>query len=383
MGGSIKIMIAHHKLDMKGGGERVILEIAKRYNPIIYTVKYDPIQTFPELKEFDIRVFKIPKSFGYLKFILGEESATSAISSYIYSTYKIKEDYDVINAHGTPSELIRLNNPRVLWYCHTPNRAAFDLYAARQAQRPLHKRAMMGLSIEIFKHFEYKAVPKIEKIVVNSKNTKGRVEKYLHRKDAEVIYPFADEEKFHEGPYEKYFFYPSRITPEKRQDLIINAFREFSKRNKEFKLIFAGFLSSSKRAYFEKLKELSKGLNVEFILSPSDEKMVELYSNAYAILFAAINEDFGLIPLEAGLSKKPIISVNEGGPKETVINGKTGFLVDVDAKAFSEKMLYLAERPEVVEEMGREAYKHIKANFSKRRFFEKFDRALREVARGI
>jgi len=370
------MIIVHPWLDMKGGAEKIILEIAKHYNAKIYTIKYDKKKTFSKFKEFEIKVMERPNYSSLFK-IFGSRIYDGASYSFLYWDYKIKEDYDIINTHGTPSEFIRRKNERVLWYCHSPNREAFDLYAYRQGKRGVFGRIAMRGAIELFKKIEYSVVPKIEKIVTNSQNTNSRIKKYLNRDGASLVYSFVDEKNYSEGPYEKYFFYPSRIVPEKRQDLIIREFIKFSKKFKNFKLIISGYLADRNSAYFRKLKELSNGYPVEFIISPSNEKMKELYSNCYCVLFGAMNEDLGLIPFEAGMSKKPIISINEGGPKETIIDEVSGFLVG--EMGFSEKMEFLAENPNEVEKMGKEGYKNIKGNFSKKRFFERYDKAIREV----
>jgi glycosyltransferase involved in cell wall biosynthesis len=67
---------------------------------------------------------------------------------------------------------------------------------------------------------------------------------------------------------------------------------------------------------------------VIFAGSVSDEQLGHLYSRCKAAIQTAIDEDFGIIPVEAMASGKPCIAVNEGGFRETIINGKTGILVN-------------------------------------------------------
>lgn len=77
--------------------------------------------------------------------------------------------------------------------------------------------------------------------------------------------------------------------------------------------------------------------------------------------------------VEAGSYGKPVISVNEGGPKESVKDGETGFLVGPTPEAFAEKMRYLVNNPEKVEEMGKKAREESK-KYSWENFVEKLDK---------
>ena len=64
----------------------------------------------------------------------------------------------------------------------------------------------------------------------------------------------------------------------------------------------------------------------------SEEKLIDLYSSCLAAIYMPAHEDFGLIPLEGMASGKVCVAVNEGGCKETVINGKTGYLISATEK---------------------------------------------------
>ena len=74
------------------------------------------------------------------------------------------------------------------------------------------------------------------------------------------------------------------------------------------------------------------------------EAQGDLYSNCTAVLYPPINEDYGLVPLEAMASYKPVIAVNEGGIKETVEDGKTGMLVNT-IEEMGNAMKEIAENP--------------------------------------
>ena len=65
------------------------------------------------------------------------------------------------------------------------------------------------------------------------------------------------------------------------------------------------------------------------ILSWVDQKkLLDLYADCRGFIATALDEDFGLGPVEAMASGKPVIAPNEGGYKETVVSGQTGLLID-------------------------------------------------------
>jgi len=359
-------------LEAKGGVERVVLKIAEHFDASIHVVRYDANSTFPEFKNLDVHVHH--NAFGKLP--LGNRIGNAIEAGSIFYNLKLDKsnDYDIINAHQTPSEWIRNNNSPVLWYCHSPNREAFDLYQWRMKQRNPLQKTIFWAAIQAFKRFEFQTVPKIEYIFTNSKNSQGRIKKYLKR-DAEILYPGVDVERFECKDYGKFFFYPSRITPEKRMELAIEAFRIFSKKNKGWKLIIAGALSNrpEHQKYFTQLKQMAgSGSGVEFRTNVPDSELLGLYARCFAIIYTPLNEDLGLAPLEGFASSKACIAINEGGPRETVLDGIDGFLVS-GAEEMAEKMCMLVARPELAEEMGRKGREKVETQFTWKRFLKRFE----------
>ena len=296
---------------------------------------------------------------------------------------KITEDYDVINAHASPSEWIRNKNKRVLWYCHTPPREVYDLRSNKQARKKsMAEELLYGVFSKAYDIEERRIVKELEAIATNSENTNKRLTRYLSRSGT-VINPGVDYERFTNAGDGKYFLYPSRIAPQKRQEYVIAAFERFARATKsDYKLVIAG--SMSKRyadfeKYYDKLKSMH-AKNVVFKPNPSDEELARLYSNSTAVLFSAINEDFGIAPLEGMASSKPVISVNEGGPKETIVDGKTGFLVN-SPEEMAKRMQFVVEHGSLAEEMGRAGRSRVVSEYSWDSFFRKFDPLARKVSR--
>lgn len=142
----------------------------------------------------------------------------------------------------------------------------------------------------------------------------------------------------------------------KNIELAIKAFRIFRESSpdaEQFQLIVAGMVDYKSRPYLARLQKLSADVpGIRWTINLSDRNLFLLYERCYAVVFTPLAEDWGLVPLEAMAFGKPIISVNNGGPTESVIHGKTGFLLPPDEQVFAKAMLTLVQKPELVEQMG-------------------------------
>ena len=105
------------------------------------------------------------------------------------------------------------------------------------------------------------------------------------------------------------------MVPYKKADLVIKAFAHPSLQSTNLIVVGTGSQQSP-------LKKLATP-NVSFLSSVSDQQLRRLYASAKALIFPA-HEDFGLTPLEAQACGTPVLAYNQGGAKETVIEGKTG-----------------------------------------------------------
>ncbi len=377
----LKLVITQANLTLKGGAERVVMKIAQHYKAKIYTAEYDPGKTFEEFRNLDIETIgkgTVQKLIPY-----GRASQGIAYGSAFYFL-KLNDDYDVLNAHIAPSHWARKNNERVLWYCHTPLRDIYDLYDYRISLKKGLGKLIYKIGAKAVRSIDQSIVKDIECIVANSSNTKSRIEKYYGRKDAMVLNGGIDYKEYKNNGDGNYFLYVSRISPNKRQEYAMKAFEIFKRKKKGYNLVIAGALSRDRlyQQYYEKIAKEAKHIgNVKFVLDASEQKIIELYSNSTAVLFTAMNEDYGLVPLEAMASSKPVISVNEGGPKETIIQGKTGYLAK-SPEEMAKYMLEIASDKEFAEELGKNGRNRVIKNYSWERFFAEYDKILKKVSKG-
>lgn len=366
-------------LTLKGGAERVVLEIAKHYDAPVYTAEYDREKTFEEFKKLDVRVMGKGALAKMLPYGRVAQGLNYGLSFY---NMLIKEDYDVINAHIAPSHWIRNRNERVLWYAHTPLRDFYDLYKYRLSLTKSYQKPVRIIGAKIGKRLDQAVVKDLEMIVTNSNNTRSRITRFYNR-DAKVLGGGVDCKQFRNDGDEKYFYYVSRFSPNKRQDYAIDAFRMFKRKQKGYRLILAGAVSKDRmyHDYYLKIREMARETGDVKIVENIDEGLNrELYSRSTAVLFTPVDEDYGLVPLEAMASYKPIISVNEGGPKDVISNGRTGFLVN-SAKEMANRMLFVAQNPSAAAKIGKMGRNEVLKNHTWSGFFKVFDRYLREVSK--
>ena len=139
---------------------------------------------------------------------------------------------------------------------------------------------------------------------------------------------------------------------------------------KDLRLIIAGGYDDAVVENKEYMRELQSqaqqlGLSdcVSFQPSISDATRATLLQEALAVLYTPDREHFGIVPLEAMYAGSPVLAVASGGPLETVLDGKTGFLCEATGRGFAEAMLRLLRKPESKEEMGRAGHEHVKEKF--------------------
>jgi glycosyltransferase involved in cell wall biosynthesis len=374
----MRLAIVHPFLYTRGGAERVVLKIAQHFRAKIFCSIYEPRNTFEEFGDLDIEVLK-PGRLRALPSGLPKRVRDAAIAGEQFYRLHLR-DYDVVNAQGTPSEWVRNRNAPVVWYAHTPNREAFDLYEWRMSRRNAAERLLYWSFIQPYRVVEHAIVPRIEHVFANSGNTRHRLLKYLGV-DAEVLHPGVDCSDFHCSGYGRFFFYPSRITPEKRFEFAIAAFKQFKKRHRGWKLLIAGALMRSRPehvAYYERIRKML-GTDGEILLNAPNERIADLYARCRAVLYTPVNEDFGIVPLEAFASCKPVIAANEGGPREVVSDGENGFLV-ANATEMAQRMDLLAARPEEAERMGKHGRNAAERRFSWQHFLSRFDEVCKKLA---
>lgn len=365
----MKVAVYHPWIYLQGGGERTLLEFIKRgkYQYTIFTNYYKPELTFPEFKR--LRVINLTPNSS-LEGVL-RRGVIFAFRYILPSKIPLSEFDRFLVSTGGIGELIAYRNHEIptYCYCHTPLRASHDWGYVKTymlSGKGFVYRAVFRLYSKGYILLEKKTWSYFEKVFTNSENTRKRLVGLVPMSKVKIIHPGVDTKKFKYKSNEPFFLLPGRINKYKRQLLGIQAFKLFKEKVKGFKLVIVGHVAPKDRDYYELVKRHAEKIgDIEIRTNVSDEKLIDLYSRCYAVLFTAVNEDWGLIPLEANASGKLCISVAEGGPLESIKNGYNGFLVRATPKAFARKMTEVARTnvEEYAENCLKEAKKYDWGNF--------------------
>jgi len=336
----MKIAILQPYIEGIGGAQRVIetyaLYLQKQGHDVeIFTQRYNPKTAYPGFKNLKISAIGLKSKF---------------FSPFIFMFKKFR-DFDVVIANDWPTHFASLINNNVFWICYSPKRDFYDLREYYWSNASFLGKVVLWLKKVLFQKIDKISAQRARIIIANSKNVQARIKKYYGR-DARVLYHGINCSDYKNENYSNYILSVGRFVPAKRIDIVIKSMG-FVK-NKDVKLYIAG--DGPDR---DKIVELCKNYpNVKFLGSVPDKKLVKLYANCLAVISVCKNEDWGLVPLEAGASGKVIIGENSGGLKESVINNKTGFLIDeVSPEKIAEKIDYLVKNKKIAVKMGKEASK--------------------------
>lgn len=306
----MKIAIVHDELVRRGGAEQVVLSLHKAFPEApIYTLCYNPEKTFAEFKALHIisswfqRIGNTEKLVKLLYFPF----AILAMRSI-----KLK-DFDVVIISTTHcAKFIRVSKgTKVITYCHTPFRLAWRPFSYSMILKSgrIMKWAFLK-AIKLLKYLDIFASHCTDWFITNSKEVMFRIINAYHPDNKiAIINPPVNNQNFYMSDYIKdYFLVVCRLEAYKKVDLVINAFNEMPDK----KLIIVG-----KGSMEAELKKMA-GDNILFLNSMSTKELGKLYAECQAFIFPQ-HEDYGITPLEAAASGRPVIAYGRGGVLDTMI----------------------------------------------------------------
>ena len=304
----MKIAIVHDYFIQMGGAEKVADELHALFpgSDLVTTVD---IHNRPGVTTSWMRHLPITKRNHRLFFLL----YPFAIESLDLTEYDL-----IISSTSGYAKGVRTRKDAIhICYCHTPMRWVwrYDSYAERESFNGL-ARAFLPKLLWALKRWDLAAAARPDYYIANSKVVADRIRSFYGRESA-VIPPPIDVERFNvDETHEDFFLVLSRLAPYKRLDLAVEACKELNKR-----LVIIG--DGPARNDLQRIA----GPKTEFLGRLSDELTTRYAARCKALIFPG-EEDFGMTPLEINAAGRPVIALNAGGAKETVVDGQTGVFFD-------------------------------------------------------
>jgi glycosyltransferase involved in cell wall biosynthesis len=357
-----RIALYYPWIYLRGGAERVIVEIARRtrHRYTVFANHVDYNQTFPEVRALENLVVLGPvpveRSFGQV---------LRAAVTIARQKLDLREfDALLVASEGLGDFITFRNHAKpVACVCFTPARPVFDSeYRRTWLVRHGGARWPLALFSLVYAWLTRRAWRHYERVFADSEEVRTRIlmGRLCPPEKVEVLYPGVDAEAIRPSfTHDLSFLYAGRIKWTKNVELAIDAFRAFRANAADagaWRLVIAGAVDAASREYVAALRQRAgpDGM-VTFVANPSDAELGALYARCCALIFPSLNEDWGIVPLEAMAHGKPVLAVNRGGPTESVLNGRTGFLLAPEPAAFAAKMTWLVEHPDDATRMGAEA----------------------------
>ncbi|OEZ48058.1 GDP-mannose-dependent alpha-(1-6)-phosphatidylinositol monomannoside mannosyltransferase [Janthinobacterium sp. MP5059B] len=292
------------------GGERVLQALAEMYpDADIYAHVIDremAQKEFPGHKLYETFISRLPFAKRLYQNYL--PLMPMALEQIDFSGYDL-----VISSESGPAKGIVVPPGVVhICYCHSPMRYAWDMYHEYRRNAGLLKRLLMPILMHRIRMWDALSSMRVDNFIANSGFVAERIRKY-YRRETEVIHPPVSSDDFYiASQISDYYLLLGQLVPYKRADLAVEAFNQSGR-----KLIIVG-----EGEELNRLKKLA-GSNVTFLGRQSFANIKKLYAECQALIFPGV-EDFGIVPLEAMASGRPVIALGKGGAMETVVAGKTG-----------------------------------------------------------
>lgn len=308
----MKIAIIHYWLVGMRGGERVLEGLCELFpDADIFTHVVVPEAISPTLRKHRIRtslIARLPRAEHWYKKYL-------PLMPIALEHLDLREYDLVISSESGPAKgVIPAPGAVHVCYCHSPMRYIWNMYHEYRDSAGRVARYAMPLVAHYLRSWDVSSITRVDAFVANSKNVAARIRRYYGR-NAKVVHPPVRLDTFSPVRDEElgdYYLMVGELVRYKRPDLAVKAFNKLGK-----KLVVIGG--------GEMLAELrcEAKANVQVLGQQPLQSLQFHYARCRALVFPG-EEDFGIVPLEAMASGRPVIAFGRGGATETVVNGRTG-----------------------------------------------------------
>jgi len=310
----MRVAIIHYWLVGMRGGEKVVEALCEMYPQAdIFTHVY-----VPEMVSSQIRQHRVIPTF-----VNALPRASRMYKSYLPLMPLALEQLDlsgydlVISSESGPAKGVIVPPEAVhVCYCHTPMRYIWNMYHDYRQSAGWLARHMMPSLTHYLRMWDVSSAMRVDSFVANSTTVAARIRRY-YGADSVVIHPPVDTDAFSPvGAAEVggYFLMVGELVPYKRPDLAVRAFNEM-----KLDLIVIGG-----GEMLDDIRRLA-GPTVKVLGSQPFDVLKQHYARCRALIFPG-EEDFGMVPVEAMASGRPVVAYGRGGAVETVADGLSGVL---------------------------------------------------------
>lgn len=316
----MKVAFVQDWFNANGGAEKVagsILDIYDKEDIMIYALfdKFSPAAKAEILKNRPVKTSVLQ----YVPFISKVYRYFLPVMPWLMKRFNV-QGYDLILstshavAKGFRSDPATLN----ICYCHTPLRPIWDMYDDYAAGHALGRSPLYKWFVNWLRKWDVASSRHVHYFIANSKHIQKRIESSYGRPST-VIYPPVRVDKFalNEQPRKDYYLCLGRFVPYKKIDVVIRAFQQMP--DKKLVLIGEGW---GTKEFNEMLKDHT---NIQWLGYQEDDAMIRYMQEAKACIFTA-KEDFGIMCVEVQACGTPVLALDYGGYRETVVDGTSGYL---------------------------------------------------------
>jgi glycosyltransferase involved in cell wall biosynthesis len=344
------LAIAHEWLAERAGSEKVFEAMAEAFpGADLFVLTREPGVPF-DFGGRRVRTTFLDRS----AFLRRRRDLTLPLMPLAWSLVRPRAEYERVltSSHACVRAFPPARRAEHFCYVHAPMRYVWDVGIDARAAGA---GAMKGIALRALRRWDLRSTRTVDHFAVNSTAVRERVRR-LYSRDARVIFPPVDTEFFTPAASDRRgVLAVSRFTPYKRLDLAIDACALAG-----MPLTVAG--SGAQEADLRS-RARAAGADVHFEISPSDERLRELYRTSEMLLFPA-NEDFGIVPVEAQACGTPVVAIDLGGARDTVVQGRTGLLAErQDERLLADALLELHAAG-----LDGDACRHNAERFSRTRF---------------
>lgn len=309
-----RVAIVHYWLVSMRGGERVVERLLKLYPKAdLFTHVYAPDRMSATIQNANVKtsfINRLPFARRYYQYYL--PLMPMALEELDLRGYDL-----VISSESGPAKGV-ITDPHCLHlcYCHSPMRYLWDHYHHYREESSFLVKKVMPWSYHRLRQWDVASSARVDTFVANSNFIRSRIRKNW-RRGAKVIHPPVETSLFSRSDeLDDHYLWVGQMVPYKRPDLLVET---FNRTGKPLLMVGSGSMEN-------KLRAMAKD-NIRIVNRMNFHELRKAYSRARALIFSA-EEDFGIVPVEAMASGRPVLAFGRGGVLDSVIPEVTGLFFD-------------------------------------------------------